>query len=412
MTPIENEAFADGFRLCLLGARRDPASGAADARAVLFDGGRAVRRWTAGTNLREADPAFFDGLNGMLRAVAGPPHVLAIWGGGCPALLVRVATPAILACYRILDLRRSAIALADGLRPSSSTGAILRAYGLPAVDDAASPLSPAHEDLLWAVVAAAGRRGLDWPGLLAAAGAARKPAPFDRYAFDEAALAALPEAPGVYAMRDTEGRLLYVGKSSSLRRRMSEYFRPASAPGPKVRMLRERVRTLECRPVGSELEALLVEEKWIREGGPDVNVQRRVEEGASRYRPGPGPVAVIGPSVRSGCVELFAWAPGDSAFQVRIRVERPSAAALRTLYARVTGRSRRAPRAAGITDWGRTGAEICHRLFSRGPGRLQWLDPSGAPTAEGFAAAVVSAARAVLARDPDPGEFRGLDAAG
>jgi hypothetical protein len=412
VTPIERETLADGFRLCLLGARHDAGSGVADARAVLFDGGRAVRTWTARTNLRDADPGFFDALNGMLRAVAGSPHVLAVWGGGGAALLARVATPAILAAYRILDLRRTAIALAGGLRPSSPAGAILRAYRLPAVEEAAAPLAAAHEDLLWAVVAEAGRHGLDWPGLLAVAAASRKAAPFDRYAFDEASLAALPETPGVYAMRDAEGRLLYVGKSSNLRRRMAEYFRPASTPGPKVEGLRDRIRLLECRPVGSELEALLVEERWIREGVPEVNVQRRVEEGASRYRPGPGPVCVLARSASPGCVEIFAWSPGGAAFQIRVRATRPPAAALRVLHAHVMGRSRRAPRGAIVTDWGRTGAELCHRFFSRGPGRLQWLDPSGAPTAAHFAAALASAARAVLDRDADPGEFRGLDAAG
>ena len=38
----------------------------------------------------------------------------------------------------------------------------------------------------------------------------------------------LPKAPGVYLMKDDKGRVIYVGKSASLRDRVCSYFQPAT----------------------------------------------------------------------------------------------------------------------------------------------------------------------------------------
>jgi hypothetical protein len=108
----------------------------------------------------------------------------------------------LLARYRILNLRATAVALGSGLRPGSTDAAVARAFGVSMIADRETFSGPPPAELLWAVLSEAGRRGLDWPGLLGAAAAARESPSFDRYAFGEAELDVLPEGPGVYAMRD------------------------------------------------------------------------------------------------------------------------------------------------------------------------------------------------------------------
>ena len=46
--------------------------------------------------------------------------------------------------------------------------------------------------------------------------------------------AALPLSPGVYIMRDTAGKVIYVGKSRAIKNRVSQYFHENSGNGPKT----------------------------------------------------------------------------------------------------------------------------------------------------------------------------------
>ena len=53
----------------------------------------------------------------------------------------------------------------------------------------------------------------------------------------KAKLAALPNRPGVYLMRNRQGKIIYVGKAANLRSRVSSYFRRGtfSKAAPKLR---------------------------------------------------------------------------------------------------------------------------------------------------------------------------------
>ena len=42
----------------------------------------------------------------------------------------------------------------------------------------------------------------------------------------------LPTTPGIYIYKDAQGRIIYVGKSRNLRKRILSYFRDASARSP------------------------------------------------------------------------------------------------------------------------------------------------------------------------------------
>ncbi|MDX6643806.1 MAG: polymerase subunit epsilon, partial [Solirubrobacteraceae bacterium] len=85
---------------------------------------------------------------------------------------------------------------------------------------------------------------------------------------------ALPSGPGVYLFRDGAGRPLYVGKSVSLRARARSHFRPGAEPAGWT----AHAALLDHRPTRSELGALLLENRLIKELRPPGNVRlRRVE---------------------------------------------------------------------------------------------------------------------------------------
>lgn len=91
----------------------------------------------------------------------------------------------------------------------------------------------------------------------------------------------LPDAPGVYQYFDENGRLLYIGKAKSLKKRVKSYFRftPELAPSPKsggriYKMLTETVR-LEYIIVGSEHDALILENSLIKQLKPKYNILLR-----------------------------------------------------------------------------------------------------------------------------------------
>ena len=90
-------------------------------------------------------------------------------------------------------------------------------------------------------------------------------------------LAALPDKPGCYMMRDRKGTIIYVGKAVSLRRRVQSYFRPATLrdASPKLRSMVKCVADLEVLAVRNEAEALLTESALIKQYRPRFNIVLR-----------------------------------------------------------------------------------------------------------------------------------------
>ncbi len=82
----------------------------------------------------------------------------------------------------------------------------------------------------------------------------------------------LPREPGVYGMLDLLGRLIYVGKSKSLRNRVLSYFLPNNEEDKAGRIVQStRVIVWETQP--SEFAALVREQSLIRSFQPRFNVQ-------------------------------------------------------------------------------------------------------------------------------------------
>lgn len=87
----------------------------------------------------------------------------------------------------------------------------------------------------------------------------------------------LPHKPGVYLMKDRFGRVIYVGKARSLRKRVSQYFHPSRRHGwdLKLNALVEAIATFDVHVVASESEALLLEGRLIKDLKPRYNVSFR-----------------------------------------------------------------------------------------------------------------------------------------
>ncbi len=87
----------------------------------------------------------------------------------------------------------------------------------------------------------------------------------------------LPDTPGVYFFRDAKGKVLYVGKATSLRSRVQSYFsgRVLESRGPLIAELTERVKKITFEKTDSVLEALILEAYLIKKHQPSYNTDEK-----------------------------------------------------------------------------------------------------------------------------------------
>jgi excinuclease ABC subunit C len=83
----------------------------------------------------------------------------------------------------------------------------------------------------------------------------------------------LPDEPGVYMFRDSDGGLLYVGKALSIRKRVGSHF--SKKDGRNAREMIPRIATIESLVCETEAEALITEQNFIRQHRPRFNVMLR-----------------------------------------------------------------------------------------------------------------------------------------
>ena len=82
----------------------------------------------------------------------------------------------------------------------------------------------------------------------------------------------LPERPGVYIMRDSSDKVIYVGKSRNLKNRVSQYFGNTAKNAKTARMVAS-VRRFECIHCDTEIEALTLENTLIKQHTPRYNIR-------------------------------------------------------------------------------------------------------------------------------------------
>ncbi|HEV3026268.1 MAG TPA: excinuclease ABC subunit UvrC, partial [Planctomycetota bacterium] len=91
----------------------------------------------------------------------------------------------------------------------------------------------------------------------------------------ERKIAELPTEPGVYIMKDRQGRVVYVGKAVSLRNRVRSYFNRTGDSRVFVPLLDRLLGDIETVVVSNEKEALLLENELIKKHKPRFNIQLR-----------------------------------------------------------------------------------------------------------------------------------------
>lgn len=84
-----------------------------------------------------------------------------------------------------------------------------------------------------------------------------------------------PTRPGVYLMKDAYQQVIYVGKAKCLKDRLSSYYSQPLGYSRKMDGLLQNIKDIETIVLGSELEALLLESRLIKELQPPYNVQLR-----------------------------------------------------------------------------------------------------------------------------------------
>ncbi|MBU3179678.1 excinuclease ABC subunit UvrC [Clostridium psychrophilum] len=85
-------------------------------------------------------------------------------------------------------------------------------------------------------------------------------------------LKSLPDAPGVYLMRNNLGEIIYVGKAKILKNRVRQYFKKSKNHSVKVKAMVKNISEFEYIVTDSEMEALILECNLIKRYSPRYNI--------------------------------------------------------------------------------------------------------------------------------------------
>jgi len=89
----------------------------------------------------------------------------------------------------------------------------------------------------------------------------------------ESQLSKLPDKPGVYIYKNSDNKIIYIGKAINLKKRVSQYFHSDDALGQKTLYLVSQIDRIDYQIVGSEIEALILEASLIKQYRPKYNSQ-------------------------------------------------------------------------------------------------------------------------------------------
>ncbi|MBT3822728.1 MAG: excinuclease ABC subunit UvrC [Nitrospinaceae bacterium] len=92
---------------------------------------------------------------------------------------------------------------------------------------------------------------------------------------DRAVIKRLPEKPGIYIFKNSEGDVLYIGKAVRLRSRVRSYFGKSTGRGPWIEKMVREVSVIEHVVTATELEALILENNYIKRHKPRHNLLLR-----------------------------------------------------------------------------------------------------------------------------------------
>ena len=85
-------------------------------------------------------------------------------------------------------------------------------------------------------------------------------------------LKTLSDSPGVYLMKDSRGKIIYVGKARVLKNRVRQYFQAGKNHGAKVKAMIAKISDFETIITATEVEALILECNLIKKHRPRYNI--------------------------------------------------------------------------------------------------------------------------------------------
>ncbi len=100
---------------------------------------------------------------------------------------------------------------------------------------------------------------------------------------DELKLQELPKMPGVYLFRGAKNEILYIGKATSLRDRVRQYFSGHDTRGERIERLVKQSVNIETIQTDSVLEALILEAELIRTHKPKYNIDGKDDKSYSFF---------------------------------------------------------------------------------------------------------------------------------
>ncbi|MGI0037029.1 MAG: excinuclease ABC subunit UvrC [Nitrososphaera sp.] len=88
----------------------------------------------------------------------------------------------------------------------------------------------------------------------------------------------IPDQPGVYLMKDREGKIIYIGKARNLRKRVASYFTKHGDMGWKTGKLVSKISDIEFVVTDNEIEAFLLESNLIKRYRPVFNIELKDQQ--------------------------------------------------------------------------------------------------------------------------------------
>ncbi|MBV8947155.1 MAG: GIY-YIG nuclease family protein [Solirubrobacterales bacterium] len=239
--------------------------------------GRGIQRFTGITQemlaeapgLEEVLPAVAERLDGRVLVAHNAPFDRRVLRRGFELIGLEWPNPPVLCtaalARRLLPLqrRRGLGALADalGIEVDTAHRALADAETCARVLCALFPRLCANALTIGDAVAISSRRRRRTVGRKRRVAALTPPPELD--------FAELPRDPGVYLFRDDDGRVLYVGKSISIRSRARAHFAPSSVPADWT----VQATVVDYQSTNSELGALVLENRLIKRHRPPGNIR-------------------------------------------------------------------------------------------------------------------------------------------
>lgn len=94
----------------------------------------------------------------------------------------------------------------------------------------------------------------------------------------------LPAEPGVYIFKNSDAKIIYVGKARSLRQRVRSYFQDSRSPDLKTSRLVSEIADLEYIVTDTEVEALILESTLVKKNQPRYNINLKDDKSFPRLK--------------------------------------------------------------------------------------------------------------------------------